>query len=141
MDHTISVLPEDTTQVLQQRLAAVHGGRVALVLADGAHQLAHTVRLDLLIRQAQRQGIELALVTRHLPTQDAGRAGGLAVFNRLEQATAADTWSRPRVRLVTATRDQAAMPARSVARRWLAWRQKRSTARGRNRQIMAISVL
>ena len=139
MDPTISVLPEDTTQVLQQRLAAVHGGRVALVLADGAHQLAHTVRLDLLIRQAQRQGIELALVTRHLPTQDAGRARGLAVFNRLEQARAAATWSRPRVRLDSATRDQTAMSARSVARRWLAWRQKRSTALGRNRQITAIS--
>lgn len=139
MDHSISISPDDTIQGLQQRLAAAPGGRVALALADGAHQLAHTVRLDLLIRQAQRQGVELALVTRHLPTQDAARARGVPVFNRLEQAAAAAVWKQPAGRLVAPDRAQAAMPAWPAVQSWLAWRQKRSQARDRNRQISAMS--
>jgi len=139
MIETISVLPDDKMATLQQRLAAIHGGRVALVVADGAHQLANSVRLDLLVRQGQRQGVELALVTRHLPTQDAGQACGLPVFHRLEQAAAAETWPQPPMRLAAPARDQSAMPPARAAKRWIAWRQQRSAARARNRQILAIS--
>lgn len=139
MIETISVLPDDTIPALQQRLAARHGGRVALVIAEDAHQLAHAIRLDLLVRQAQRQGIELALVTRHLPTQEVGRASGLPVFNRVEQAAAAPTWPQPSARLTAPARDQVAMPPARLAQRWLQWRQQQGPARARNRQITAIS--
>ena len=139
MIETISVRPDDTIPVLQQRLAAIHGGRVALVLEDGAHQLAHTVRLDLLIRQAQRQGVELALVTRHMPTQGVGQTSGLPVFNRLEQATAARTWPQPPTRLATPARDETVMPPVRTAKHWFARRQRPGAARARNRQIAAIS--
>lgn len=136
----IPVLPDDTTAVLQQRLARLHGGRAALALDARAHQLASVVRLDLLLRQAQRQGVELALVTRHLPTRAAAAACGLPVFGSLETAQVASPWRRPAPRLnAPPDRTAAARPPVRQAQRWLDWRRQRGTAQARNRRIDALS--
>lgn len=139
MDQVIDVAPNDTIPAVQQRLAQTQAKRVVLALADGAHQLANQVRLELLLRQAARQDVELALATRHLATQDAARQLGMAVFNTAAQAQTARTWPSPAVTLAAVAREPAVTRLNRRTQRWLDRARRPRTARSRNREIQNIS--
>ncbi len=139
MDQVIDVTPTDGMPAIQQRLAQAQTVRVVLALAEGAHQLANDVRLELLQRQASRQNMQLAVATRHLPTQDAARRLGLSVFNTVAQAQAASVWAVPAVAPAIVEREPTVTRLNRRTQRWLDRARRPVIARSRNRDIQAIS--
>lgn len=139
MDQVIDVAANDGLPAIQGRLAQTQASRVVLALTDGAHQLANDVRLELLLRQATRQGIQLALATRHLATQDAAHRLGMPVFNTPGQALAAGAWLMPAVGPTTVQRESAVTRLNRRTQRWLERARRPGTARHRNREIQKTS--
>lgn len=139
MDQVIDIAPGDGMPAIQQRLAQTQAARVVLALADGAHQLANQIRLELLLRQAARQHVELALATRHLPTQDGARRLGMSVFNTASQAQAAAAWAKPDLAPAAIEREPAVTRLNRRTQRWLDRARRPGVARHRNREIGTIS--
>jgi len=90
-------LPADVTlPAIQKRLARVQARRVLLVLPRRSQALANPARLKLICRQARRQGVQVALVTRDRLTRQLAREAGLSVFTTVRRGERARRWRQPR---------------------------------------------
>lgn len=77
---------------VRRRLGQSHADHVALVLPDGWTELADLARLRVLQRQAQIQGLELALITHDRATRKAAKQAGIPTFKERSQADKG-TWA------------------------------------------------
>jgi hypothetical protein len=104
-------VPESATfEAVRRHLAQVRGGRVALELPEGWLELDSPARVRLLQRQAQMQGAEVALITRHEPTRKAAKQVGVPVFLHPEDADN-DKWRMtPELPLVNPAHPDASLP-------------------------------
>ena len=66
--------------------------QAVLELPEGWLELDNAARMRLLQRQAQIQGMDVAIISRHEPTRQAAKAVGVPVFRRAEDA-AGGKWS------------------------------------------------
>lgn len=94
----VVVLPPDVTAAGVRRLIAqCPSGRLALVLPARADGLVRTapVVFQMAQRQAEIQGLPVAVVTRNPALREQARAAGLPVFGTVEGAQEARTWRAP----------------------------------------------
>lgn len=83
----IFTIPETAGfEAVRRRLAQTNARQVVLVIPDGWLELNNPARMRLIQRQAQVQGKDVAVVTRHEATRKAAQAVGVPVFLRPEQA-------------------------------------------------------
>ncbi len=92
MVETIQIPETATFEAVRQRLAQVNGDQAVLELPEGWLELDNAARMRLLQRQAQIQGMDVAIISRHEPTRQAAKAVGVPVFRRAEDA-AGGGWS------------------------------------------------
>lgn len=81
MEQIVTISPEASAPAVRRLLAQVPGERIVLDLPPTWAELANLAQMRLLQRQAQIQGIEIALLSQHLPTHDAAHQVGVPVFS------------------------------------------------------------
>ena len=91
MTELIHVSADARLDALRRKLGAFQGRRVVFVLPDGWTELDNLARMRLVLRQAQIQQSEIALITTDKATRKAARQTGVPVFARAEDA-AKDNW-------------------------------------------------
>ncbi|MEM7537111.1 MAG: baseplate J/gp47 family protein [Chloroflexota bacterium] len=75
-----------TVEAIRQTLAQVKVKKVVFVLPDQWTELDNIARMRLLMRQAQTQGVEVALVTNRQATRQSAKQLGIPVFLHPQQA-------------------------------------------------------
>ncbi len=97
-------------EAIRSRLAQVDAQQIALDLPDGWLELDNAARMRLLQRQAQIQGKDLAIISRHEPTRKAAKAVGVPVFLHAD-AAAKGNWSMdPALPSVNVAQPEASLP-------------------------------
>jgi len=133
-------VPESATfEAVRRYLAQAADKRVVFDLPDGWLELDNPVRMRLIERQAQIQGLDVALITRHEPTRKAARQVGVPVFLRRQDA-AGDKWRMtPELPLVDPQHPEASLPEPPPWRRQdIVTRERRpSHHQSRQRRIKA----
>lgn len=133
-------VPESATfEAVRRYLAQAPDKRVVLDLPDGWLELDNPARMRLIERQAQIQGLDVALITRHEPTRKAARQVGVPVFLRRQDA-AGDKWRMtPELPLVDPRQPDASLPEPPPWRRQdiVARERRPSHHQSRQRRIKA----
>lgn len=86
MTEFLSIAPESSFEAVRRMIGQRRNARLALLLPDGWLELSNVARSRLLLRQAEAQRCQLAIITTHRATHDACRQVGLPVFARAEKA-------------------------------------------------------
>lgn len=96
--HILHLEPDDDSVTVRDRLSFVRARRVLLVWPASAAILPRKLDLLLVLRQATRLGMRLALVTANSAVIEHARDLHISVFASVEAAQRA-TWHRPRERV------------------------------------------
>jgi len=95
MTVVIRLREDDDLALLRDRLRRVRDGRVLLVLPWNARFFSRPLDGELLWREAERLGLEVAVVSENPDLRATARWAGLAVFPSVARAEAARAWRRP----------------------------------------------
>ncbi|HIQ00583.1 MAG TPA: hypothetical protein EYH30_00385, partial [Anaerolineales bacterium] len=95
MGEVIYLQEEDDMAVLRSRLRRAQNGRVVLVLPWDARLLSRPLDGELVRREAERLGLEVAVVCEDPDRRALVRWSGLPAFSSVSQAEAAPRWPRP----------------------------------------------
>lgn len=85
----------DDLAVLRDRLRRAQDGRVVLVLPWESSLFSRPLDAELVRREAERLGLEIAIVSEDPERRRLVRLGGLPVFPSVERAKGAREWPRP----------------------------------------------
>ncbi len=91
----IHLLEDDDLAAVRERLNRAANGRVLLVLPWDARFLSDALDVDLVRREAERLGLEVAVVSEDPDRRVLIRGGGLPAFASVERAQEARRWPRP----------------------------------------------
>lgn len=124
---------------VRRNLGQIRADHVALIVPDGWTELGDLARMRLLQRQAQSQGVEIALVTDHAPTRKAAKQAGVPVFRAPEQADKGNWSMAPLNPLIDPQHPDATLPEPPPWRRKavLSQRARPSLYKARRRRIAA----
>ncbi|HIE38522.1 MAG TPA: hypothetical protein EYP77_05545, partial [Anaerolineae bacterium] len=111
MGEVIYLQEEDDMAVLRSRLRRAQNGRVVLVLPWDARLLSRPLDGELVRREAERLGLEVAVVCEDPDRRALVRWSGLPAFSSVSQAEAAPRWPRPSRRPISTP--TCSTPARS----------------------------
>jgi len=100
MREVIYLQEEDDLTVVRVRLRAARDGRVVVVVPWDARFLSRPIDGELLWREAERLGLEVAVVSPDPDRRGLARQMGLAAFATVEEAERASSWPRPARRKV-----------------------------------------
>ncbi len=106
----IAISHEANVEAVRRQLAQVRSDHVALELPDGWSGLDNVARMRLLQRQAQIQGCQLALITRHEATCKAARQVGIPVFSGPHEMPKREWTMDPLLPLVDPQKPDAGLP-------------------------------
>lgn len=95
MVEVIYLQEDDDLAILRGRLRQVQDSRVVLVLPWNACLLSRPLDGELVRREAERLGLEVAVVSEDPDQRALVRWAGLPAFASIAQAEAAATWPRP----------------------------------------------
>jgi len=102
--HIIYLEPLDDSVSVRDRLTFVKAHRVLLVWPKSGNVLRRKLDLLLVLRQATRLGMRIALVTPNPEVIEHARDLNISVFNSVDAATRA-AWKRPRDQMFIPPRD------------------------------------
>lgn len=95
MTEIVHLQPDDDLAVVRDRLNRAANGRVLLVLPWDARFLSDALDVELVQREAERLGLEVAVVSEDPDRRMRIGGAGLPVFASVERAQAARRWPRP----------------------------------------------
>ncbi len=86
---------DDDLSVLRSHLRRAQHGRVVLSLPWDAHLLSRPLDCELLLREAERLGLEVAVVSPDPERRGLARRMDLATFSTVDRARVASSWRHP----------------------------------------------
>jgi len=88
----VELEPQDDLTSIRRRLDLLDGGRVALAVPWDMRFLSRELDFELLRRVAERQGLEIAILSNDLERQQLAQGCGFPAFFTAEQAQQAEAW-------------------------------------------------
>jgi len=98
MGEVIYLQEGDDLAVVRGRLRSARNGRVLVVVPWDARFLSRPLDGELLWREAERLGLEIAVVSPDPERRGLARQAGLSAFSTVAEAEATPTWRRPKHR-------------------------------------------
>ncbi|HEY76406.1 MAG TPA: hypothetical protein G4O00_09530, partial [Thermoflexia bacterium] len=96
MGEVIYLQETDDLTVVRGRLRTARNGRVVIVVPWDGRFLSRPLDGELLWREAERRGLEVAIVSPDPERRGVARQMGFSAFPTVADAEAAPTWRRPK---------------------------------------------